>query len=414
MNNNPTFLKSASLMTHMQALCKDIGPRPSTSEKERQAADYVKAALQKMGITDLRRQGFPSPNSAGLVTVPAFAAGLLGVGLALFGGVGGKALGAVLLLGSALIFRQGILAEPTFFEKLISRWKSQNVIAKIPAAGPPRQTIYLVGHLDSQKQRFQFPPSPYWIMKAQTSLPILAGLAGGFFLLADVLFNLQASLLWLWLLGAAYLYGLAGAVYDEFQPHVEGANDNATAVSILLGMAETLKSQPLQNTDVVLLFTGCEEVGCVGMEHYLREFAPARENTFWIDIEMVGAGNLCYVTRHGISYLSGYQPHPRMVALADKVAKDHPELGFSAKSMTMLEEVATLRKHGYQALCLAGYDDNGMLANWHRLSDRLENIQPEVLGRAAGFTWAMMQEIDEVHSSAVSFTITSTGNALAN
>jgi len=58
------------------------------------------------------------------------------------------------------------------------------------------------------------------------------------------------------------------------------------------------------------------------------------------------------------------------------MAQVNPEPGFSGKAMTMLEEVATLRKHGYQALCLAGYDENGILPNWHRLSDRLENIQP--------------------------------------
>ena len=393
MKNYPDPVQPQSLMAHMQALCKGIGPRPSTSDKERQAADYVESTLRKLGLTDIQRQEFHSPNSAGLVTVSAFAAGLLGVGLALLGGALGKAIGALLLLGSAMVFRQGILVEPTFFEKLISRWKSQNVIAKIPAAGSHRHTIYLVGHLDSQKQRFQFPPSPHWIMKAQTSLPIVAGVLGGLALLLELALGKSGASGWLWIVGAGFMYGLAGALYDEFQPHVEGANDNATAVSILLGVAETIKGHPLQNSDVVLLFTGCEEVGCVGMEHYLREFTPPRENTFWIDIEMVGAGNLCYVTQHGISYLSGYQPHPRMVALADKVAQDNPELGFSGKAMTMLEEVATLCKQGYQALCLAGYDENCMLANWHRLSDRLENIQPEVLGRAAGFTWALMKEI---------------------
>jgi hypothetical protein len=381
-------------MTHMQALCKDIGPRPSTSDKERQAADYVESVLRQLGFAGIQRQPFRSPNSAGLVTVSAFAAGLLGVGLALAAGGWGKLFGGLLLLVSATVFRQGILVEPTFFEKLISRWPSQNVIAKIPAAEQPHQTIYLVGHLDSQKQRFQFPPSPHWIMKAQTSLPIVAGLLGGLALLLELGLGNASPSWWLWLVGAGFLYGLVGALYDEFQPHVEGANDNATAVSLLLGTAEALRGCPLSQTEVILLFTGCEEVGCVGMEHFLREFSPSGENTFWIDIEMVGAGNLCYVTRHGISYLSGYQPHPRMVALADKVAHDNPELGFTGRAMTMLEEVATLRKHGYQAICLAGYDKNGMLANWHRLSDRLENIQPEVLGRAAGFSWELLQEID--------------------
>jgi hypothetical protein len=130
------------------------------------------------------------------------------------------------------------------------------------------------------------------------------------------------------------------------------------------------------------------------MEHYLRQFAPPKENTFWIDIEMVGAGKLCYVTRHGISYLSDYQPHPRMVELANQVARQHPDLGVTGKAMTMLEEVATLRRFGQQAICLAGYNARGMLPNWHRLSDRLENIEPETLSRAACYAWELLQEID--------------------
>ena len=278
------------------------------------------------------------------MTVACFAAGLLGIGLAIFGEWWGKILASVLLLGGAYTFRQALLVEAPFFEKLIARWSSQNVIGKIPAASQPRQTIYLVGHLDSQKQRFQFPPSSHWIMKAQTSLPIVAGYVGGAFLLVDTSFNLRTPPIWWWLLGTAYAYGFLGALYDEIQPHVEGANDNSTAVSILLGIAETLQTQPLQHSEVVLLFTGCEEVGCVGMAYYLQQHKPPTTNTCWIDIEMVGAGNLCYVTRHGISYLSNYQPHPKMVALAEKVAGQHPELGFTAKDMVMVEEIATLRK----------------------------------------------------------------------
>lgn len=393
-NKYPDGLQPRSLMNHVQALCKGIGPRPSTSEKEQQAVDYVQDALWKLGVTNLQRQDFRSQDSSGWVTVPCFAASVLAIALALIGGASGKVAASVLLMGSAYVFRQGILAQAPFFERLIARRTSQNLIANVPASGAAQQTIFLVAHLDSQKQRFQFPPSPHWIMKAQTSLPILANLSGGLFLIADVAFNLQSSPLWLGLLGAAYVYGLAGAVYDETQPHVEGANDNATAVSILLGITETLTRQPLQNTDVVLLFTGCEEVGCVGMAHYLEQYTPPVENTFWIDIEMVGTGNLCYVTQHGISYFSGYQPHPRMVALADKVARHNPGLGFTGRQMTMLEEVATLRKHGYQAICLAGYGENGMLANWHRLSDTLEAIEPETLSRAACYTWTLMQEID--------------------
>jgi hypothetical protein len=254
--------------------------------------------------------------------------------------------------------------------------------------------MYLVGHLDSQKQRFQFPPSPHWITKTQTSLPIVVGLLGGLALLLELALGNVLPSWWLWIVGAGFLYGFIGALYDEFQPHVEGANDNATAVSVLLGVGAALKSQPLENTDVVLLFTGCEEVGCAGMENYLKQYAPPKENTFWVDVEMVGTGNLCYVTKHGISYLSAYYPHPHMVKLADQTAREHPDLKVTGKDMVIIEEIANLWRRGYKSVCVAGYNAEGVLPNWHRLSDTLENIEPETLSRAAHYVWELAREID--------------------
>ncbi len=196
------------------------------------------------------------------------------------------------------------------------------------------------------------------------------------------------------LLGLVSLAMLFFLISDERQPHVEGANDNATAVSILLGMAEALQSQPLHTSEVVLLFTGCEEAGCVGMESYLRQFHPKREDTFWIDLEMVGTGNLCYITRHGVSRFSEYRPHPEMAALAAGVARQFPGLGVTGKEMLILEEIASLRRHGYRAVCVAGHNQQGYLPNWHRISDTLENIEPETLTRAAHYTWALMKALD--------------------
>jgi hypothetical protein len=394
MNGYPTSLQSEALMAHMQAICKGIGPRPPTSKQERQAADYVENTLHSLGISNIQRQAFRSPNSSGWVTVPCFAAGLVGTILAIFAGQWGKIIGGILLLISAYVFRQVLLVVPPFFEGLIARWTSQNVIAKMPAENQAQQTIYLVGHLDSQKQRFQFPSSPFWIMKSQTSLPVVAGLVGGTVLLVEALLNLQITPQWLWLLEIAYLYGLSGALYDETQPYVEGANDNATAVSLLLGIAQALKTQPLQNTEVVFLFTGCEEAGCVGMEGYLHQYAPPTDNTFWIDIEMVGAGNLCFITRHGISYLSAYLPHPAMVEFAERVARKYPDLEITGKEMVIIEEIANLSRKKYKAICLSGYNAEGVLPNWHRLSDNLHNIEPDVLSQAACYTWELMREID--------------------
>jgi Zn-dependent M28 family amino/carboxypeptidase len=224
---------------------------------------------------------------------------------------------------------------------------------------------------------------------------LLLAVLGGVSLLADFLRGRREIAWWQWLMSGALFSGVLGDLFDEAQPHIEGANDNATAVAVLLGIAEALQTQPLQHTEVALLFTGCEEVVCVGMENYLQRFAPPRQGTYWIDLEMVGTGNLCYVTGHGTSHLSEYYPAAEMVSLAAKTARQHPELDVTGKDMLILEEVANLRRRGYKAICLAGYDERGFLPNWHRLSDNLENIEPDTLSRAARYTWALIQEVDK-------------------
>lgn len=393
MNKYPVSLQAESLMAHMRAICNGIGSRPSASEQERQAADYVEKIVRQSGVTNIERQVFKSHNSPGWIQIPCFLAGLFAVIFVIAGGQWGKFVGSALFLSSAFVFYRFLFATPPFFSKLISHWTSQNVIAKIPAENQARQTIYIVGHLDSQKQRFQFPPSLFWIMKAQTSLPVIAGVLGGVLALVDILFNHLTTPYWL-VLGFAYLYGLLGSIYDETQPYVEGANDNATAVSLLLGMAQALKDQPLKTTAVVLLFTGSEEVGCAGMENYLKQYSPPKEDTLWVDIEMVGTGNLCYITRHGVSYLSTYLPHSEMVAFAEQTARKNPHLNVMGRNMVIIEEIANLRKRNYKAICIAGYSAEGVLPNWHRLSDNLSNIEPDTLSRAASYIWELIQEID--------------------
>ncbi|MBN1313455.1 MAG: M28 family peptidase, partial [Anaerolineae bacterium] len=383
-------------MSHLNALCKDIGPRPSTSARERQAAAYVAQTLTELGLKDVQEQLFMSQNSWGWITIPPVAMAALGIPVGWLGGVWGKGIGAILLLFGTFTLVQNILAVPPIFQPLIARWQSQNVIATIPPSGETKRQLFLVGHLDSNKQRLQVPPSEPGLLKTYTTLGILAGLAAGLSLLANIAFQLSDIYWWQWLMEGFILLSLMGLIIDEFQPDIEGANDNATAVSVLLSIAEALQRHPLKNTATTLLFTGCEEPGCVGTEAYLAEFHPDKEASYWINLEMVGTGNLCYVTRHGISYLATYRPHPEMVSLAADTATKYPDFRVSGKDMLIIEENAVLNRHGYKSICIAGYNEKGFLPNWHRLSDTVENIEPDTLERAAGYTWALMQEINQL------------------
>lgn len=387
-------LQAPTLMAHMRALCEEIGPRPPTSAQEREAAEYVRRTLQAIGYEEILGQHFKSQRSLGWITIPASLAAALGMPVAALDGLWSKLLGSLMLLGGTYTFAKFLRARPPVFQSVIAQGTSQNVIARIPPTDRVKRHLFLVGHLDTQRQRFVAPPPEPALMKPMATGAIILGALGGLSLLLDVLRRRKGLRQWQWLIGAGLSVGAMGFLLDETQPHIEGANDNATAVAVLLGIAEALQHAPLRHTQVTLLFTGCEEVVCVGMESYLQHFRPSREDTYWIDLEMVGTGDLCYVTRHGLSHMTAYTPHPEMVELAARTARQHPELGVKGKEMLILEEVSNLRHHGYKAICIAGYDENGWLPNWHRTSDNLTNIEPDTLSRAARYTWQLLQEID--------------------
>jgi Peptidase family M28 len=372
-------MNTQRLMEHMRALC--ISPRPTGSREEARAADYVRVVLQELGIEDVRTQPFQTIPSSGWTALPLI------VGLTL-GALRGRRRGGALMLAALYGLRRAFLVKPLPFDPLLPKRASQNVIARIPPRGAVRQMVFLVGHLDSNKQRFSFPfVVPSLTKPFNTAALVIAGLAG-----VSLLLTGRSRLQ-----GLTALLGLgltAALIYDETQPYVEGANDNATAVAALLGIAEALTAAPLEHTEVTLLFTGSEETGCNGLEAYLKQYAPPKDTSTFIDIEMVGTGDLCYITKHGISHFSEYRPAPHITALAARVAREHPEFRVTGKAMTILEETASLRNRGCAAICIAGYDSTGMLPHWHRVSDTLDHIEPQTLIRAADYVHTLITELD--------------------
>lgn len=385
-------LQAERLLEHLNVLCKQIGARPPTSREERRAAEYVRQILETLGIEDVTEQHFASPESLGWFFIPYTAIAAVAP---LFGGTLGKLVGGGALLWMAKQFREALfLRQPPYIAPL-AQGTSQNVIARIPPAGEVKQRVYVIGHLDSNKQRFMGPLPVRSLTKPMNTLAVIVAALTGASMIVDALAGRKKMNGLQWLAATMGMGALAGLLFDETQPFVEGANDNASAVAVLLGIAETAARQPLQHTEINLLFTGCEEAGDIGIEAFLREYAPPLYNTYWIDHEMVGAGRLCYVTKAGISYVSEYRPAPQITALAAKVAREHPELRVTGKDMLFVDEVSPLVTRGYEAICIAGYDDQGYGANWHRTSDTLENIEGDTLQRAARYTWHLMQAIDE-------------------
>ncbi len=91
-----------------------------------------------------------------------------------------------------------------------------------------------------------------------------------------------------WILMAHWDHVGAGGFgsLDEFDAiEFPGANDNASGVASVLAAAEHLQRSPLPHHDVVILFTGAEELGLLGARHWVRN---AEKPVGVVNFDMMG------------------------------------------------------------------------------------------------------------------------------
>lgn len=378
------YLSAAHLMRHVRALAETIGPRPPGSRAEMQARQYVRHALADAGITeDIEEQSFTTPDTLGYAALIPLSLSILGNLLPF------RKLGGLVTLFNTWAAFQLFSGRRQPYTFLTPSSPSANLIVRIPPKGKVQRKVVLIGHLDTNKHRtISSPAVKRGLVPLATSALVIAVLNG----IAQLFgFKRLRTLTTLSMIGS-----LGALLLDESGDFVAGANDNASAVACLLGIGGQLQQNPLENTEVWLAFTGSEETVCLGMQELLDTYREELADAYFVDLEMVGAGDIAYVTHHSsMTYLSAYQPDPESLAWAQATAAANPDLNVTGTPMTILEEVATLRSRGFRGLCIVGVGEDGWLVNWHQYADNASNIEPQNLEKAARFTWAMLQNLDE-------------------
>jgi hypothetical protein len=386
-------LSAGALMKHVRALAVDIGPRAAGSTEEAQAREYIKRVLSEQKLPIPQEIPFDTPDSwgyAGLLPfVIAFIANLLGRNRT------GKLIGGLTTLAASFALWRMFSAQKTPLELLTPRKPTATLVSRIVPKGEVHHRLVLLGHTDTNKHRLSFSPQMKRGMIPLFTYGLGAVAINGVAQLLQAL-GLKSAEPLQQLSFLSVLSGIGIGLADETGGLVDGANDNATAVACLLGLGAHLKDNPLEHTEVWLAFTGAEEVGCLGAHALLDTYGAELANAWFLDFEMVGAGEISYITEHsGFSYANHYKPDDESLAWALETTRANPEMGIRGAPMTIVEEVGALRWRGYRGICLAGVGNDGWLVNWHQYSDNVANIQPECMEKAARFAWAMMQILDE-------------------
>jgi acetylornithine deacetylase/succinyl-diaminopimelate desuccinylase-like protein len=211
-----------------------------------------------------------------------------GIGAAAAGGPVGAGVAAATLAS----LEMEVSGRSRWLAKFLPAGEGVNVVARIPAGGEPERTVVFVAHHDAQRGGllWRLPRSngPF-ALPAQLALAVIAlGCAAG----ARVLRAVGAVGL-----GVCALLGLDIARSRL----VPGANDNASGVAALLALTAAFARDPLERTDVVAVFSDCEEVGLGGVAAWIDahgyELQPAE--TLVVSLDTLGSGEPAVVSRDG-------------------------------------------------------------------------------------------------------------------
>lgn len=377
----------------MKALAEGIGPRGPTREGERRGAEHAKAALAAAGLAPV----WETFRSARSIFHPHLAGSLLMLAAFAVFPLGGRATAAIAAaLGAAVIACEllELGMRPNPLRLLIPHGRSQNVHAVVPPKGRHERDLVLVGHVDTQRTPLVF-RSPAWV-KVYDRFTTVA-FAG--FLWQTAVFALAAMVPLPWAWPAAAFGALCAAllaalcIQAECTPFTAGANDNASAVGMVLTLARHFARAPLEHTRVFAVVTGCEEVQHYGMADFYRRHRAELKDPRAVIFEMLGCAGPSWLVKEGI--IVPFRADPVLVATAEKLAAANPAWDAYPSSISGGNtEMADAVRARVPAIALGGKTRGGVLPFWHQRQDTFDRMDPGVMARTWEFTLALIREID--------------------
>jgi hypothetical protein len=268
------------------------------------------------------------------------------------------------------------------------------VFAIIPPKSEHARDLVLVGHVDTQRTPLIF-RTPTWVKVFDkfTMVSFTAFIWQAIdFILATII-----ALPWAWLasIPTAVCAALLAAMCIEAEctPFTAGANDNASAVGLVLTLARRLAKRPLEHTHVFAVVTGCEEVEHAGMIDFYRRHRSELKAPRAIVFELIGCAGPSRLVKEGI--IVPFRSDPQLSRPAERLAAEHPEWNAYPSSVSGGNtEVADAVHFKVPAIALGGMTKDGVLPYWHQRQDTFDKMNPEAMARSWQMTLAVIQEID--------------------
>lgn len=376
--------------------------RPSASDGEREAAEWIVAQLEGMGAS----ARIETEQAHGTYWWP------LGIGAAI--GLAGSLLvrgrprrdrpGIWRRLAGTLAGAAGVAAIATDFpprsrplRRLLPKRETHNVICELGDPDASR-TVVLVAHHDSAHAGLVFHPGiPRMVAKTglfrriDTSPMLMAPVIGGPLLAALAGITGSRKLAGA---GVALSAGSVASMADVgVRSVVPGANDNGTAVVALLELARRFIADPPEGIRVILLSAGAEESFSEGMKAFgERHFSGLPvDSTFFINMDTVGSPHLTVLRGEG--FLEMFDYPAEAVELADRTASEEgielmPNLRIR-NGTDGLEPLAA----GYPVVSICSCTEHKQPANYHWPNDVSANVDFSTVCEAVRLSEAMTRRL---------------------
>ncbi|HEV2857930.1 MAG TPA: M28 family peptidase [Solirubrobacterales bacterium] len=356
--------------------------RPSASEGERRAAEWLVAQLTEQGA-EARIEAEPAHGTYWWPLGLGAVLGMIGAALALRGR---RLLGALLGLLGAGGIADDFPPGQRRLRRLLPRRTTYNVVCEL---GDPtaERTVVFFAHHDAPHSGLVFHPKPAQVAdriglieKSDTSPPLMWPVVGGPLLSALGAVTGRRLLAKLGLLFGA---GTVAAMTDiGVRQTVPGANDNGSAVIALVALARRFAAEPPQGVRVILLSTGSEESFSEGMKAWGERHFPQlpRESTFFLCLETIGSPRLLVLRGEG--FLKMHEYPQRALGFMDGLAEEMgvelvPNLRLRAGT-DGLEPLAA----GYETAALCSCNEIKQASNYHWPTDVAANIDYGTLEQA--------------------------------
>ncbi len=264
-------------------------------------------------------------------------------------------------------------------------------------------TVVVVAHHDAAHGGLVFNPAPQRVLarrfperveRANQGAPLWYPVIGGPAIIAI------GSLLKLKSLTRLGMLLSAGTVANMIdigrRPAVPGANDNLSAVAVLVALARSLRQRPIKGLRVLLVSMGSEEALQEGMLPFARRHFHElpTSSTRFIVIDTVGSPRLVMVEAEGVLKIRPYD-----AALSDMIAGSAAELevplvrGQVARAST---DAVVPNKAGYPTALMVSFDKDKVLSNYHQPSDVADNLDFNTVANCARVTDAVIRKLAEV------------------